>query len=52
MRTDVYKGEEYDLATATMVPLLAYGPRSESLGGIHDNTDVGRALIGFVEHAR
>jgi alkaline phosphatase len=34
--------------TATMVPLLAYGPGSESFGGILDNTDVGRALIGFV----
>ncbi len=41
-----------DNHTATMVPLLAYGPGSESFGGIHDNTDVGRALIGLVEHAR
>jgi len=38
--------------TASMVPLLAYGPGSEALGGIHDNTDVGRALIGFAEHRR
>jgi alkaline phosphatase len=35
--------------TATMVPLLAYGPGSESLGGILDNTEIGRALIGFVQ---
>lgn len=34
--------------SGTMVPLLAYGPGSESFGGILDNTDVGRALIGFV----
>jgi alkaline phosphatase len=38
--------------TATMVPLLAYGPGSESFGGILDNTDIGRALIGFVERRR
>lgn len=38
--------------TASMVPLLAYGPGSQSLGGIRDNTDVGRALIGFVQHRR
>jgi alkaline phosphatase len=35
-----------------MVPLLAYGPGSESLGGIRDNTDIGQALIGWIEHAR
>jgi alkaline phosphatase len=38
-----------DNHSAAMVPLLAYGPGSESLGGILDNTEVGRALIGFVE---
>jgi alkaline phosphatase len=37
-----------DSHTATMVPLLAYGPGSESFGGIGDNTDVGRALIALV----
>jgi alkaline phosphatase len=36
--------------TSAMVPLLAYGPGSESFGGILDNTDVGRALIGLVGH--
>jgi alkaline phosphatase len=40
-----------DSHSAAMVPLLAYGPGSESLGGILDNTDVGRALIGFVQGA-
>lgn len=34
--------------SASMVPLLAYGPGSVAFGGIEDNTDVGRALIGFV----
>jgi alkaline phosphatase len=34
--------------SATMVPLLAYGPGSGAFGGIEDNTDVGRTLIGFV----
>jgi alkaline phosphatase len=39
-----------DNHSASMVPLMAYGPGSESLGGIADNTDLGRALIGFVNH--
>jgi alkaline phosphatase len=34
--------------SAAMVPLLAYGPGSETLGGISDNADLGQALIGFV----
>jgi alkaline phosphatase len=34
--------------SASMIPLLAYGPGSESLGGIRDNTELGQALIGFV----
>lgn len=34
--------------SAAMVPLLAYGPGSESFGGILDNTEVGRLLIGAV----
>jgi alkaline phosphatase len=38
-----------DNHSAAMVPLLAYGPGSESFGGILDNTDVGRALIGLVQ---
>ncbi len=37
-----------DNHTATMVPLLAYGPGSLELGGISDNTDLGRTLIGYV----
>lgn len=37
-----------DNHTATMVPLLAYGPGSAELGGISDNTELGRALIGDV----
>ena len=28
-----------------MVPLFAYGPGSERLGGIQDNARVGRTLI-------
>jgi len=34
--------------TATMVPLLAYGPGAAELGGIRDNTSLGRILIGHV----
>jgi alkaline phosphatase len=34
--------------SASMVPLLAYGPGSASLGGITDNAELGQALIGFV----
>ncbi|MBN2565046.1 MAG: alkaline phosphatase, partial [Candidatus Eisenbacteria bacterium] len=34
--------------SAAMVPLLAYGPGSMSLGGISDNAELGAALIGFV----
>jgi len=37
-----------DTHTATMVPLLAYGPGSNELGGIRDNTSLGRILIGHV----
>ncbi len=37
-----------DNHTATMVPLLAYGPGSRELGGIGDNTDLGRTLIAYV----
>jgi alkaline phosphatase len=36
--------------SASMVPLLAYGPGSDTFGGIEDNTDVGRTLMGFVTH--
>ena len=34
--------------SAAMVPLLAYGPGSAGLGGIHDNTFLGSALIEYV----
>jgi alkaline phosphatase len=37
-----------DEHTATMVPLLAYGPGSEAFGGIGDNAAVGRRLIDLV----
>ena len=33
--------------TAAMVPVFAYGPGSEILGGIHDNTFVARTIIGY-----
>ncbi|HPG41864.1 MAG TPA: alkaline phosphatase [bacterium] len=35
--------------SATMVPLLVYGPGSQVLGGIHDNTFIGKTLIEFVK---
>lgn len=34
--------------TATMVPLLAFGPGSEAFSGIHDNTDIGKTMIRFI----
>ncbi|MBN1163095.1 MAG: alkaline phosphatase [Candidatus Krumholzibacteriota bacterium] len=34
--------------TAGMVPLFAYGPGSQRLGGIHDNTFVGRVMIEYI----
>jgi alkaline phosphatase len=34
--------------SATMVPVLAYGPGSVAFGGMQDNTDLGRRLIGYV----
>ena len=34
--------------SAAMVPVLAYGLGSWAFGGIHDNTDLGRVLIGYV----
>jgi len=37
-----------DNHSASMVPVLAYGPGSEAFGGITDNTDIGRALIASV----
>lgn len=35
--------------TATMVPLFAYGPGCEVLGGIIDNTDIGKTMIRFIQ---
>ncbi len=35
--------------TASMVPLFAYGPGSSTLGGIHDNTDIGKTMIRFIQ---
>ena len=34
--------------SAAMVPILAYGPGSAAFGGMQDNTDLGRTLIGYV----
>lgn len=34
--------------TASMVPLLAFGPGSEAFRGIQDNTDIGKNLIRFI----
>lgn len=38
-----------DYHSATMVPILAYGPGAAAFGGIHDNTDVGRQIIQDLE---
>ncbi len=38
--------------SATMVPVLAYGPGSEAFGGIIDNTDIGRQIIHYLEKDR
>lgn len=38
-----------DYHSAAMVPVFAYGPGSEAFGGIHDNTDVGRLIIQYLE---
>ena len=35
--------------TGTMVPLFAYGPGSEVLGGIGDHAFVGKIIIGYVK---
>ncbi len=40
-----------DYHTAEMVPLFAFGPGSRYLGGIQDNTDIGRIMIDFVRLA-
>ncbi len=34
--------------TAAMVPLFAYGPGSSLFSGIHDNTDIGKAMIHYI----
>jgi alkaline phosphatase len=34
--------------TASMVPLLAFGPGSETFRGIRDNTDIGKTMIRFI----
>ncbi len=34
--------------SASMVPVLAYGPGSTALGGILDNTDIGNLMIDYV----
>ncbi|MFA7257066.1 MAG: alkaline phosphatase [Kiritimatiellales bacterium] len=35
--------------TATMVPLFAYGPGSAVFSGVHDNTDIGKTMIRFIQ---
>ena len=35
--------------TASMVPLFAFGPGSEEFSGILDNTDIGKAMIRFIQ---
>jgi len=40
----VHKGH-----TASMVPLFAYGPGHEVFHGIIDNTDIGKAMIRFIQ---
>lgn len=39
-----------DNHSATMVPVLAYGPGSAALGGIVDNTRIGSLMIEYVRH--
>ncbi len=34
--------------TGSMIPILAYGPGARLLGGIHDNTFLGRRMIEFI----
>lgn len=34
--------------TATMVPIFSYGPNSEQLTGIFDNTKIGQLMIQFI----
>ena len=34
--------------SASMVPVLAFGPGAEALGGIQDNTELGKLLIEYV----
>ncbi|MFH1690010.1 MAG: alkaline phosphatase, partial [Candidatus Eisenbacteria bacterium] len=36
--------------SASMVPVLAFGPGSEALGGIQDNTHLGNLMIEYVRH--
>ncbi len=36
--------------TAEMVPLFAYGPGAAALGGVLDNTDIGRIMIDYMSH--
>lgn len=38
--------------SASMVPILAYGPGAEAFGGILDNTDIGAQIIEYLETKR
>ncbi len=35
--------------SGTMVPLFAYGPGSDTLAGIQDNTHIGKTIIQFIQ---
>ena len=37
--------------TAIMVPVFAYGPGADALGGIHNNSAIGQKLIEYVEQS-
>lgn len=39
-----------DSHSASMVPILAYGPGSAAFGGIRDNTSLGSLMIDYVRH--
>ena len=41
-------GFVHDKHTASMVPLFAYGPGSAVFSGIHDNIDIGKAMIRYI----
>jgi alkaline phosphatase len=44
-------GFSSDYHSAVMVPLFAFGPGREAFGGMMDNTDIGKTMIGFFQAA-